>query len=89
MKRVIKYLLVVASIAPLSCSMSRDGEFDYAKDSGIASCPENGQGGGSAGKVTAGEWNDLDNWMFWSNLMTTEAGQDQQGEGVDFAAFGK
>ena len=89
MRRFIKYLLVVASIIPLSCSMSIDGEYAYAPDSGIASCSENSQGGGSAGKVTAGEWNDLDNWMFWSNLMTTEAGQDQQGESVDFAAFGK
>ncbi|MBR1873230.1 MAG: VWA domain-containing protein [Bacteroidales bacterium] len=29
----------------------------------------NGQGGGDAsGIVTAGEWNDLDNWKFWSKL---------------------
>ena len=25
--------------------------------------------GAQAGKVTAGEWRDLDNWMFWSDLM--------------------
>lgn len=30
-----------------------------------------------AGKVTAGEWRDLDHWLFWSSLMTN--GQDQEG----------
>ena len=33
----------------------------------------NGQGGGSAGVVTAGEWNDLDNWSFWGRLMRTKS----------------
>ena len=31
-----------------------------------------------AGVVTAGEWRDLDNWLFWSNLMTNTQ-SDQQG----------
>ena len=31
-----------------------------------------------AGKVTAGEWRDLDHWTFWSDLMTK---QDQEGTG--------
>ena len=45
-----------------------------------------GQGGGSlAGLVTAGEWNDLNHWQFWSNLMLSQAGQDQEGEAVDFS----
>lgn len=45
-----------------------------------------GQGGGSlAGLVTAGEWNDLNHWQFWSNLMLSQAGQDQDGEAVDFS----
>ena len=37
-----------------------------------------------AGKVTAGEWRDLDNWLFWSNLMTnTQADQ----EGSDYTTY--
>ena len=37
------------------------------------------QGGQSeAGKVTAAEWRDLDNWQFWSALMTNSA-VDQEG----------
>ena len=34
----------------------------------------NGQGrpGGQAGVLTAGEWNDLAHWDFWSNLMTSQ-----------------
>lgn len=29
--------------------------------------------GGSAGVVTAAEWNDLDNWTFWSDLMQNQS----------------
>ncbi len=43
-----------------------------------------GQQGGEAGRVTAGEWNDLSNWLFWSNLMTsTQADQ----EGNNFSQY--
>ena len=46
---------------------------------------DNGGGqGGQAGKVTAGEWNDLDNWLFWGKLMTnTPDGQNEQGDQSD------
>lgn len=43
---------------------------------------ENGQS--HAGVVTAGEWRDLDNWLFWSNLMTNTQ-SDQQGS--DFTTY--
>ena len=34
---------------------------------------EEGENGNTqAGRVTAGEWNDLDNWEFWGGLMTGE-----------------
>lgn len=32
-----------------------------------------GNNGGEAGLITAAEWNDLDNWTFWSDLLATEA----------------
>ena len=40
---------------------------------------EQGNGQSQAGRITAGEWNDLNNWLFWSNLMTSPA-PDQTGE---------
>ncbi len=37
----------------------------------------NGQSGGEAGLITAGEWNDIDNWSFWNELLN---GQDYSGK---------
>ena len=53
------------------------GEAGYASDSeagGVEGPGENGGNGqgGEAGVITAGEWNDLDNWNFWGGLMTGE-----------------
>ena len=41
---------------------------------GPAGMPNGGQGrpGGKAGVLTAGEWNDLDHWDFWSGLMGSQ-----------------
>ena len=36
--------------------------------------------GAQAGKVTAGEWRDLDNWMFWSDLMQNKVIDENQTE---------
>lgn len=90
MKRLVLYFgivfLFVLSI--VSCS-KMDGGYMMVGDSfprsGDAD-PAGGQGGASAGVVTAGEWNDLDNWMFWSNLMLSSASEDQNGNKIDFAA---
>jgi len=56
-----------------------DGEY-VAGDPGSSDF-EGGEGSGSggnsqAGRVTAGEWNDLDNWDFWCGLMN---GQEYAG----------
>jgi len=41
----------------------------------------NGQGqSGEAGVITAAEWNDLDNWAFWGNLMTSQSNADPESE---------
>lgn len=52
-----------------------DGDYfegDYGE--GVGGGPGAGSQGGNeqsqAGRVTAGEWRDLDNWLFWSGLMT-------------------
>ena len=66
-----------------SCSMA-DMDSSILGDTGMApeASPEGGdsgeepggEGGNSqAGKVTAGEWNDLDNWAFWNGLSATAA----------------
>ena len=41
---------------------------------GVGEPSGNGEGGGNsqAGRITAGEWNDLDHWDFWGQLMTGE-----------------
>ena len=41
---------------------------------------ENGQQNEYAGKVTAGEWRDLDHWDLWSELMTNPNYGRQEGQ---------
>ena len=45
----------------------RDGSYSMS-DGGWGG---QGRPGGRAGVLTAGEWNDLDHWGFWSGLMTS------------------
>ena len=52
----------------LSGEAAGDGGYDAA--SGGSS--ENGSGNNQAGRITAGEWNDLDHWDYWGSLMTGE-----------------
>lgn len=72
-----------------ACSMDgeylMDADGSYMKDGGYMADAIGGEGGaaepgsepnggnGEAGRVTAGEWNDLDNWEFWGGLMTDES----------------
>ena len=66
-----------------------DGDYEYAVDGRMAgesdvapSAPgegENGNGNTQAGMLTAGEWNDLDNWPFWGKLMLSQ-GEDEAGK---------
>ena len=71
-------IVLFAALAGL-VSCSKGGIFDYADGDGAFSGifrDEMGGGnypgrpGGEAGVLTAGEWNDLDHWDFWSGLMT-------------------
>lgn len=57
-----------------------DGE--YIDNGGSGTGDDDGQS--HAGRVTAAEWRDLDNWLFWSNLMTTPQA-DQSG--TDYTQF--
>lgn len=64
-------LLFCSFFLILSCTADGDGSFsesDYTSDSG------GGNGGDtSAGQITAGEWNDLDTWSFWLELINKES----------------
>ena len=48
-----------------------DGGYDAAA-AGDPSANGEGSGNTQAGRVTAGEWNDLDHWDYWGGLMTGE-----------------
>jgi len=87
----MKKLMYLVFAAGVLCSCM-NGKADPSMDSGMDR--GGGSSGGSAdhpndsqqyaGKVTAGEWRDLDNWLFWSNLMTNAQGED---EDSNFAKF--
>ena len=75
----IVFLAVLAGL--VSCS--KGGYFDAERGepySGVFGDAMGGDGGnypggrpgGQAGVLTAGEWNDLDHWDFWSRLMDSE-----------------
>ncbi len=75
--RKVTIFAFVAALCAASCA--KEGYYgDYPADAGrydsyeMGGANGNGQGrpGGQAGVLTAGEWNDLDNWDFWSGLMT-------------------
>ena len=75
MKKAFLYLIALASA--FSCSKADfGGAFSFPD--GAYSKTESGWGGGQggyhggqAGVLTAGEWNDLDHWDFWSGLMVS------------------
>ncbi len=70
---VLCSLLVLGFVA--SCGLADpglgydSGEFDGG-DSGDSGGCSGGQG--QAGVITAGEWNDLDNWDFWTDLIDSQ-----------------
>ena len=76
MKKIALFTLA-ALLGLASCS--KEGGYPFGgpgstseKGDAMMGGPNGGQGrpGGQAGVLTAGEWNDLDHWDFWSGLMT-------------------
>ena len=92
MKKNIYKLVAVAAMAAMAFSCSMEGDFwaksdgEYVsgeggwmgEDSGVPGEGDNGNGNSNAGKLTAGEWNDLDNWQFWGQLMLSQ-GEEEVG----------
>lgn len=90
-------VLLCAAALLCACSMkdSREGEptspgIDsgdvYPEDGYIdgGDSGNQGQNPAQAGKLTAGEWRDLDHWDFWSHLM---AGQETDSTGKNYAEY--
>lgn len=73
----LRILPIVATFLVASCSMADRAPGDY--ESGMMDAPgadaspeEGGNNNSMAGVVTAGEWNDLENWDFWNDLMNSQ-----------------
>ena len=88
MKKIVSILAVAAALAGCTKSGAFDiGPISPEMDSGVykdatpGGSDDQGQGRepGVPGVITAGEWNDLDNWAFWSHLMTTKSDEQTTG----------
>lgn len=69
-------ILMCFFLSVMSCTTDRGYDVAY-KDSSANSAPVDIPDAGKPGIVTAGEWSDLDNWAFWSNLMTQRQSNNQ------------
>jgi hypothetical protein len=63
-KKIISYLVVFILLFA-ACSKDKESSNEFGSPSSDGS---HKVGGGKTG-MTAGEWNDLDSWSFWQNLM--------------------
>lgn len=76
MKRLIArlavpVLMIMGLSAVSSCSIDLgESMLDGGFEKSTAPDGASGQGNGSAGVVTAGEWNDLNHWNFWGRLIS-------------------
>ena len=71
---ILAAMLMVSCEAESGLKMPGDAEMmgpsgDYGSAGGSEDSA-GGNGNSQAGVVTAGEWNDLDNWGFWNDLMS-------------------
>lgn len=78
MKRIVFIAFIAFFIFSCSkddgTSLSESGTYSTTEDgssSGGELIDPNG-GNGQSGLITAGEWNDLDNWDFWKNLLNSQ-----------------
>ena len=93
MKKFLFWVVFLPAIVFIGCNhdsrsgvVSPDAYTDSeggGGDGGSGGSSSNGEGQGEAGVVTAGEWRDLDHWLFWSQLMTEKADQ----EGNDYSSL--
>lgn len=81
LKLVTYPLLLVLLLFLVGCNgesddlSSSEGDFSALSDSDI---PGSQQGSGdNSGKITAGEWNDLNDWSFWTNILDSQDHSDK------------
>jgi hypothetical protein len=65
-----KLLNLIFILFLLLTSCSQDAGISSAGSSSSSDGP--GNSGNLAGIITAAEWNDLDNWSFWENIISTD-----------------
>ncbi len=68
---IFAVLILLASFGSCSKDEGDLGSGDYLTSTGESGSSVNNQQG-QAGLVTAGEWNDLNNWVFWNNLFNNQ-----------------
>ena len=75
--KALRILPLMAALFVASCSKSDMSAGDYMGSGAPETDSDSESNGGNsmAGIVTAGEWNDLDNWGFWNELMS---GQNEE-----------
>lgn len=74
MKTLAFYFLLGVSLLATSCGTESESDRlgDAALDGRESSEATGGGQNGPSGLITAGEWNDLDNWQFWVELISKE-----------------
>ena len=73
MKNLLKpFIIIFATVSLFSCATDKD--FASA-DAAFSSSSKGSSGSGTqAGTLTAGEWNDLENWDFWQDSIVPTYG---------------
>lgn len=87
MKKSTAFLSILLLLLLLSACSKREADDSYDStgfESALSDSSKGGSSSGSAasgssnndpipaGQITAGEWNDLDNWSFWSDLLNND-----------------
>lgn len=77
MKKINSILVFAILIFTLACSM--DDDISNSEVDGLSSRSSGNGQNEQAGLITAGEWNDLDNWSFWNDLLNNQEYSDKPG----------
>ncbi len=87
MSKLYQAIFILSSILIIGCSdvddSLRESENDLFADASSASSgsgeADPNQSSEEAGLITAGEWNDLDNWNFWTDIISQGEHSDKPG----------
>lgn len=77
MKHTIKFLAIFFLMLAIGCTKSDYELGSSDKKSSGERNSNSGNQGGKAGVVTAAEWNDLNKWEFWNNLLNKKDFSDK------------